>query len=287
MTNEKAREFFSSYYEGTLEAGLRQSFERKLLSDPDLKLDYQDFERTVDQLGELKFEEIMPPSDLHEIISARLDRHIYEQKRKAPAGVIGLWRNLALGGIAVAAIVGTIYSLPHSGGHVSPSTLVPTGTPGKTSASPRLTFRSGPKSVYAEITPSADRTITVSSLDTAQTLSTQIAKAGEPTMVPLENPQTAPAAFSVTLDGEEPRIVVLTGTETNKTRAGEGDVLAFAKALASFYRQPVVLNLHDQKQVVRWAFTVPNAAEAAISALASTHLTVDQRDGGLIEISEQ
>ena len=103
MNNDKAREFFSSYAEGALDAGLKQSFEAQLQRDRDLQSEYHDFERTLEHLGQFKFEEIAVPADLNETISARLDRNLYDRKHNA-APTWHLWlRNFAIAGVSAAA----------------------------------------------------------------------------------------------------------------------------------------------------------------------------------------
>ena len=53
MNHDKAREFFSAYYEGTLESGLRQQLEARFRADAHLKADYAAFVETIEALGEL------------------------------------------------------------------------------------------------------------------------------------------------------------------------------------------------------------------------------------------
>lgn len=282
MTNEKAREFFSPYYEGTLESGLKLSFERFLHSDPELQREYRLFERTLEELGELKFDEIEVPHDLHEKISAAIDRHIYENKRAATTGLSAFWRALALGGLAFAAIAGTVYSLPHTGGKVVPAGpgFGPVDAP---KASGHLEFKADPKSVAMEIEPAADQSITIASAPDGRVLRRVVVRAGQLNVTPLVNDQPTPAALSVSMDAEAAKVVVLPGTERGSDRSGEGDLMAFAKALAGYYNVPVVLDVKDVRQIVRWSFNSASAVEAAGQAL--TRLSVDQRDK-LVTISD-
>ncbi|HTQ08499.1 MAG TPA: hypothetical protein VMI31_00360, partial [Fimbriimonadaceae bacterium] len=83
MTNEKAREFFSAYHEGTLEPGFRVSFEQKLKSDYAVRHEFESFVRAMEKLDALRDEEIEIPADLHDRITARLDRHLYERRKSA------------------------------------------------------------------------------------------------------------------------------------------------------------------------------------------------------------
>ena len=116
MNSNKAREYFSAYLEGSLDAGLRQSFERKLATDATVQAEYRAFVSVVEKLNALKDETIDVPYDLHETISSRLDRHVYDNKSKTTFALSGWWRSLALGGLATAAIIATIVSLKGGGG---------------------------------------------------------------------------------------------------------------------------------------------------------------------------
>src|SRR5688500_10784952 len=99
MNASKAREFFSSYFEGTLDAGLRQAFERRLHTDAEIQAEYRAFERTMGQLSTLKDLEVEVPFDLHERISARVDLHIFEAKRAKGSPWIAMWKPLLIGGL--------------------------------------------------------------------------------------------------------------------------------------------------------------------------------------------
>lgn len=287
MNNDKAREFFSSYFEGTLEPGLRQSLDRQFASNHDLRAEYNLFENTLSELSNMKMEEIRIPSDLHEIISARLDRHIYEQKRKTSTGISALWRNLSLGAIGLAAIVGAIYSIPHLGGKISAAGIVGAGEVQKAVVSPnRLEFRAQANSVLVEITPSTDHILSIDS--EGKVLQRILAKSGEQSTTPLVNPQANAALMEIIVQGESlHHLVALPGTVANTDRVGQGDLSTFAKAFAGYYRCPVVIDVADTKQTVHWTFLAKEPVKAAIDALVDSHLSIEQRDGKLVTISDR
>ena len=288
MNNDKAREFFSSYFEGTLEPGLRQSLERQFATNQELKAEYRLFEKTLSELSDLKMEEIRVPSDLHEIISARLDRHIYEQKRKASTGISALWRNLSLGAIGLAAIVGAIYSIPHIGGKASQAAgIIGSVETSKPASSPnRVEFKAQANSVLAEITPTTDHVLTIDS--EGKVLERILAKGGEQSTTPLVNSQPNAALMGVSVQGESAHhLVALPGTVPNTEKVGQGDLTGFAKAFAGYYRCPVVIDVADTKQSVHWTFLAQEPVKAAIDALVDSHLSIEQRDGKLVTISDR
>ena len=73
MTHDKAREFFSAYYEGTLEPGLRASLGRRLEADARLQAEYDAFVGTVTSLDALRHEAVAIPAYLSDRIALRLD----------------------------------------------------------------------------------------------------------------------------------------------------------------------------------------------------------------------
>src|SRR5687767_3235474 len=131
MNADKAREFFSSYFEGTLDAGLRQAFELRLETDAETQAEYRAFERSMGQLDTLKDIEIEIPYDLNEKISARVDRHIFEAKRTKGSPWLAFLRPMAIGGLAAAAIIGTVITMNNRSGGVQPAGLTTGSQPPK------------------------------------------------------------------------------------------------------------------------------------------------------------
>jgi anti-sigma-K factor RskA len=111
MNLAKAREHFSAYYEGSLEGGLKETFERALRSDAQIQAEYRAFERVMADLNLLGEAQPEANEDLHEEIARRLDRHIFERKRQARAPLFGIWKSLALGGLATVALVTAVLQL--------------------------------------------------------------------------------------------------------------------------------------------------------------------------------
>ncbi len=104
MNHEQARELFSDLHEGSLSGALLQKTERYLAENPDLKREFESFCSMFEGLPS-SMPEVVMPAGLHEEISRRLDKEIWEKKRNSPARFNWL-RLFAYG--AAAASVGVI-----------------------------------------------------------------------------------------------------------------------------------------------------------------------------------
>lgn len=232
MNAQKAREYFSAYREGSLDKGLKQALERKFQEDGLLRAEYQAFERALKQLEGLKSQPIEVPIDLHERISARLDKHVYETKRSAKPGLIAWWRQVAYGGVAVVAIVGAVFAVRAiSGGGGSGADLF--GTGGKIERQrpiPVIVEAGGKISVRFD----ALRGAKVQLRDgmngpIVETLNLDDAFERE-----LSNNSVNPSETVIeTADGTYLTTVVLPGSVKQETPTGNGTVLDCAKAISA------------------------------------------------------
>jgi len=286
MNEEKARDFFSAYYEGVLEPGLRQTLERRLSVDAQLQAEYRTFERTMRELSDLRLEEIEIPYDLHDVISARVDRSIYERGRRAPSGLAGYWRNLAFGAVALAAIVGAIYSLPKPGGSsVGGNALLATGSGPITGN--KVDFRVAGNAVSLEVTPNSEAVLTIDSKEDGKTLQRSPIHSGDHNVTPLANAQPTAAMVEVKLSNEaKKRLVALPGKEKSESASGEGDLAAFALAAAGYYGEPILIDVRNPNMTVHWSLADKDAARAVATVLSDTHLKVEQIDGAPLTIKD-
>jgi anti-sigma factor RsiW len=101
MNASRAREYFSAFHEGSLDAGLRQQFQKALASDPKLQEEFADFAIAYEAMNFQADEVIEVPMNLSDKIANRLEA---AQNAKPRVGFVwqGWFRNLALGGIAAA-----------------------------------------------------------------------------------------------------------------------------------------------------------------------------------------
>ena len=288
MTTDKAREFFSPYYEGSLEDGLRLSLEQSLREDPDLREEYDLFAQTMKELDTLGDFEAPVPFDLHDRIVARLEE--VEQKKVVP--MLTVWRNVAVGLVAASLIFGAIFSLKsrNTGGPDQASPLPAIGSPSKpvTPAPVKPTFNySASKGLTIEL--QADRQVWLR-VDTApdnkqiQRLDVQ---PNQPVVAPLANTNADAAAFRVTVIGEpDEYYVALPGTVPSTTLSGDGTVLDMALALAGYYKTPVLLQTSKIGAKARWDFADKDVKAALTFGLNAQKSSFEVKDSGLVVIQD-
>jgi hypothetical protein len=278
MNSEKAKEFFSAYAEGTLDASLTQSLEQRLRADSALMAEFRDFRETIEELDTLKFQPVEIPFDLNERISAKLDRHIYEQKQtKAPAW--NLWaRNVAFAGLAAAAVFGAIVGINARGAaNIS-------GIPAPLDPVNQLTVSALDNGVALQYRPSVERTLSVRS-GTSGALLREFKIGSGGWANNLQNKQPEPALFDVSIQGEDPAtLIAVPGVRPFRVAEGEGSLKEFARSLAGFYHVPVVLKSSGAGETVKWSFSDTDPVAAAAKVLDSQRFSVESRTSGVLWI---
>jgi hypothetical protein len=282
MNQEKAREFFSAYYEGTLETGLRQTLEQKLREDVGLRREFREYEETIERLDSLRFESIQPPADLHDIISSRIDRHRLEAKKTAQPSW-QLWvRNLAIAGVAAAALVGAILNLrPSTGGAIT------SGVAGAATQQDLRVTTKGDQVIlgFSSITP---KTVVIHDGWNGPELRRISLDAGQLLASPLVNGNADAAVYDVQVVGNAGDILVaVPGSRKLDEPAGQGTLQDFAKALAGYFRTTVQVKASNLSAPITWNFQSQlTAREAAVASLGPTQYAVDQRDAGVVYIAD-
>jgi len=279
MNQERARDFFSAYYEGNLDAGLRQSFELNLRSDAILQSDYAAFVETVHELEALKHEQIEIPIFLSDRIATRLELAQGKPKSGFP-GWTGWLRGLAFTGLAAAAI---IFAFPffHGGSDLK------TAGPNLASDLDQVAFKVDGNKVVLRYQPSSIKTVVISSPTSGKEVQ-RFSLNGQRLESPIENPLPKSAVFKIEALGDKTStILAVPGQSMEPTKAGEGTVQDLALALAGHYRVPVEVEAADVTHRVSWNFSSSDARAAANQALESEGFSVDQRQDGLIEILDR
>lgn len=275
---EKAREYFSSYHEGTLEKGLHEAFERALRTDAQIQAEYRAFERLMSDLEGLKSPVPEPEFDLHEVISRRLDLHRHEQKRRTPVSLWGWFRTAALGGLATAALVLAVLQIQNGGSSKSPA-MAGFGAP--LAATERLELKSSQDGFRIEFSTKGEKLVTVRSSDGA-VLEQKTVKAGN-FISPLTNKNEMAALLIVEVQGEPPVLVALPGSKMQTSASGEGSVKEFALAMAGFYRQPVTLAVGEDIKL-KWTLVAGEAVASAEKAFGDTKYSAQESPDGVISI---
>jgi hypothetical protein len=276
MNQDRAREYFSAYYEDALEPAMRVALEQKLASDRALRGEYAAFEEAMNDLASLKFEEIETPAYLSDRIASRLEEaRAFDPK---PTLFILPWvRNLAFGGLAAAAVVGAFLQI---------------GAPGEFSAAGVLPapkdqpmFSSEQNVLYLNYQPSREGRVLV--MVDGKPVG-QVELEGRPMKSPLENPNPQSVTFEVFVEGQG-RVsrVAVPGRLYREARSGEGTLSEFVRAVADVYRVPVQLDVDDAHLVIRWDLEGTDALAAVSQVLSGARYSVDQRSSGLISILDR
>jgi len=279
MNAEKARDFFSAYYEDSLELGLRQAFEQRLRADSNLQADYAAFVETIEQLNMLSHEEIEIPSYLSDRIATRLEQVQSKQKFGLPVWT-NWFRNAAFAGLAIAAIA---FALPmfHSG--KGPNIAGPEAP----AVVDQLIFKADNGDVVLNYQPSAAKTVVVSSPLTGKEIQ-RFNLDGQSIQSPIQNPEENAALFKIEVLGDKvSSLIAVPGTGTPKAKTGQGTIQDLALSLAGHYHVPVVIEAADITRHVTWSLAAPDAITAADQAVANEGFSVDQRTGGLIKILDR
>lgn len=277
MNETKAREHFSAYYLGELEPGLREAFERTLAGDAQIQAEYRAFAATMESLGRLKQVEVPVPPDLHDRITARVDRYVWEQKRARKPGWPGVWRSVALGGVAMVALVGAFLSLKSSG-PLATGGIVPGPT------ADAITIRDDQGVATLEFAPSSPAVVVVRSGLDGPELS-RFRLNGERLSSPLENAAKEAALVTITVEGKTDKtIVALPGTAPHRVAKGAGTLAEMARAMAGFYGRAVQLASADPDVRVSWEFA---AGAPGKSVVEGGNVTVTEMAAGVVSLQDR
>lgn len=279
MKQEKAREFFSGYYEGTLDPSLRQAFEHALNSDAAIRSDYEGFAHTLDDLVFLRSEQIEAPVLLSDRIATRLEQAEVQRNRQtwSPRNwLIGL----GLAGVAAVVLVGGAMSFGNRDRNAMATTIV-----SPTNESESLTVNSVQGEVTCRVRVEAKRTITVS-LANGKILR-QIEAQGRDVVIPLENLNPGAVVFRVEVLGEgTSKLVAVPGSTFKKGTTGSGSLTDLAAAVADRYHSPIVIEAAAGRKSVTWNFG-PDAIASINQALRGTGLSVEQHANEMLSISDR
>jgi len=280
MNIQKAREYFSAYFENTLDAGLRQSFERALREDAQMQAEYRAFERVMGQLNALRDVPVEVPFNLHDRICQKIDLHVYEQKRQSPRVFGGIWKSLAYGGVAAVAIVGAFMAMNSRGGNSTAAGSIVSGG----AVAPRLTLVEGVPTLSAM---SQDGVLKVVDIDTEKTLS-EVPLRGQRLQSPLRYNSEQPVLISITQSDVAGRLIVaLPGTKRSSETNGSGKLRDLAKRMAELYRCPVEVIAADLDREVEWKLHTSDPVKSVLTSAGSgPAIGMEQRASGVIAIHQ-
>lgn len=275
IKSEKARELFSSYWEGSLDSAMRQQMDRSFGSNPELLGEYKEFVRAMEILEVSAQFDVPIPEDLHERISARLDHAMYEKDRQGKSlGFLAKWRQFAILGAVGVAIIGGYLGLQNRGGNTPETTqanaiaTIPGNSEGM-----KLVVKGDELFLNLDAT-SADRLSVLQMPAGTEVRSIQVAK-NQKVASPLRN--TGERALTLVIKSSTQEIMVaLPGTKPSLITEGNGTVVQFAEALASLHGKAVQVEVKDSTKVLRWTLNPNNVTSPTVS---DTSLSVELEDG--------
>ena len=281
MNLNKARDFYSDHYEGKLEAGLRQAFERAMAADPHIEADYREFCAAMEQLNDFGKAEVEIPFDLHETLSAKLDKHIYDTKQVTNRPGIFSWRLPLYGAVAATALVGTFFAINRQGtGGPSEAGFVPAVT--ENVAPPELSVENG--TVQVVYRGRQSQTVSVREESTGKIL--QEIKIGvQDVSNPIKNERADAVIVLIEFSDKSDSIrLVIPGTRANPVLKGVGKLADLGLAIAETYRVPVLLPSETGTNVT-WEFKPSDTVETLPAALSPSKVLVETRSNGFLALS--
>ncbi len=281
MNETKAREHFSAYYLGELDAGIRQAFERTLESNSQVAAEYRAFERTMKEIASLRDVRVDVPEDLVDRITARIDKQVWEQRRTEKPGLATWWRSLALGGVATVAVLGAVISVRNAG-NVASSSLIPIA-----GAPMEQVYLAEKDGGYALAYQTSDHATVVvrSGIDGPEVARFELN--GQRLHSPLKNESKVSALLSIEVESKEALLVAVPGTDRVSEPKGEGSLVDLAKAIAGFYRKPVQLEADNPDARVAWGFVGAGPDESKLTALDGNHVSVAKLSSGAYSLQDR
>lgn len=266
MNLSKAREYFSAFYEGSLDRGLREGFERALKTDAQIQAEYKAFERTMMQLDAMKATDVEPPTDLHDLIMARIDKNVWDQKQKRNP-VLSWWKSAIAVGVAATVIaIGVLQSGKGTAANEAGLTM-----PSNAS----LDVRAGEKSVFLDYAPNGHHQVIIKSDDGKVLESLDLN--GKPIRDKvLRNATKVAIMMSVEID-KSPTWIALPGTDRSNRSAGKGTIKDLALEIANACNVPVVLKVKDIDAETSWKLDSTDAHATAMSAVSAMSKQVELR----------
>jgi hypothetical protein len=280
MNLNKARDFYSAYFEGTLDEGLRQAFERAMASDARITAEYRQFVRIMGELKEVQAP-VEVPANLHLKIRERVDAHIISVERKAQtANRFFAWRPIAYGALATLAIIGVVASFSSLPGMGRPATA---GIVASVDEAPALTYRDG--TVSLRFSAARENTVTVTGALDGRPIAKQTL-VGQRLVCPLTNKGADAVVVSLSFARDYSTLyVAVPGVKPDAATDGAGTVLDLAAAIASRYAVPVVVDAASPGVHVAWELEGVEALASVSDELKALGLKAEIRESGLVWIS--
>lgn len=279
MNINKARDFFSAYYEGELGGGIKEAFERSLTTDPALKAEYEEFVEIMKMLEE-PAEEVPAPHDLHDKIMTRLDHESWQEKQTAKPGVFSNWKLAFVGALALVAIVAGGLSITNrgTGENSTEASWIPTGA---TKVTEKVDVVAENGKLVLNLEANSGSQYQIRAYGSTEVIE-EVSLKGTTfeTEINTKSPDTV-ALEVINAKGESKLLMVHPGTRSESLLKGEGSIVDCAKAIASTFRTPILIRVPDPEQHVAWDFESTDDYNVRSTKLAASKLSLSLRTDGV------
>lgn len=281
MNRAKARDFYSDYYEGTLDRGLTQMFERALKEDTSLREDYSQFCELMAGLDTLKDIEVLEPAFLHERIEQRMKEKIVQRKAE-PAFWWLSWGKWAFAGATAFAAIALVINMtsqpsksPNSVAGIVPEIGIRAEVP------PKLALDD--KGLTLLFKPGAAAKVTFQAVDSPSGPKEFNLDAGQELRSPVLNESESAELVEISFSTSHDRVVVaVPGTKITPQRSGSGTVKDLALALANTFGRPVQLAAGKPAQRIVWEFKAGDEVDSVSQTLRQFGLSLESRTDGIL-----
>ena len=288
MSQERLREHFSDLYEGTIDPGLEQQLKARFETDFQLKDDYDHFVTTMFMLGKMPEEQIEVPPQLSSMIADRLAANPKKQSLSLGA----FWRNLGFGTLACVAIASAFFAVKNRNSATDPNEAAfgpHIQTPAPIVHQKNLDLVEI-KMVKGEATltydSSSSKTMTVVNVEDQKMLHRYEVNENKTVTATLANSNEEPAAFQIEVTGENAKhLVIVPGSSPDMEAVGKGDLVTFARLLATKYKVVVHLQFAaESKTNLQWDISGKDALVAASAVLAPSDYSFTMSPDGILNI---
>lgn len=281
MNRAKARDFYSDYYEGTLDRGLTQMLERALKEDSSLREDYAQFCELMGNLDTLKDIEVPEPAFLHERIEQRMNEKMVQKSAKPAFWWLnwGRWAFAGAAAFAALALVINFTSQPSSSKN-SVANLVP-----------EISIQGDmpPKLVRDEagltllFKPSSSARVVFQTVDSSSGPNEFNLEAGQELRSPVINDSSSAELVEIKFStSHDSLLVAVPGSEIVPQRSGTGTVKDLALALANTFGRPVQIAAEKPTQRIVWEFKAGDEVDSVSKTLRQFELSLESRSDGIL-----
>lgn len=282
MNSQQARDLFSEYREGTLEAGLREQFERALRQDASVRKDYDEFCAILMALEGGRDEVIEVPLELSRRITESLETATPAPRR---FNIIELFRSPLGYGVAAAVVLIPVIliSLNRGGGsNASQASLL-----GGTTVPTRSEFRmvetelsivlQSPKADQLEVRDGLEGPVEQTFEVGAKTLRQSFTNA---------QPEAQGFWFDFKGDTLADRYVVMPGRTLVTTQEGEGSILDLATAISNHQGIAIEVANPASERTFKWSLTPEDNLETMVEKLRTQGLALSDNVSDVFLLTE-